>query len=153
MGRCLRMIWEEIVNVLSEFLMVEHWNGGDDGSYSVVIDDVIDVNFIPVSKTYIIFQGCMGKALPANNSTEAKLKRLLQWNFARIKDNNDVLSVDQRSRRISIVRKILLEKLTVDSLLDHVESFVRNVDFWLAASEHKSMAAGLSPLLTRFHMK
>ncbi|MDR3274025.1 MAG: CesT family type III secretion system chaperone [Puniceicoccales bacterium] len=147
------MIWEEIIGVLSEFLMVEHWDKEDDGSYSVVIDDTIDISFIPASKTHIIFQGCIGEPLPTNNSAEAKLRQLLQWNFARIEDNNDILSVDQKLRRISIVRKILLDKLTIDSLLDHVESFVRNVDFWLAAAEHKTSRTGLSPLLTRFHMK
>ncbi|MDR2436151.1 MAG: CesT family type III secretion system chaperone [Puniceicoccales bacterium] len=147
------MTWEDTIGVLSEFLMVERWDREEDGAYSIVIDDAIDINFIPSSSMHIVFQGCFGEPLPTNNSAEAKLKQLLQWNFARIADNNDILSVDQKSRKISIVRKILLEKLSIDSLLDHVESFVRNVDFWLAAAEHKTTAAGLSPLLTRFHMK
>jgi hypothetical protein len=108
---------------------------------------------MPFDRAYVVFQGCIGETLPTSNAAEARLRQLLQWNFARIEDNNDVLSIDQKSRRISIVRKILLEKLTVDSIFDHVESFVRNVDFWLAAAERKSVAASLSPLLNRFHMK
>jgi hypothetical protein len=147
------MIWEDTIGILSEFLMVENWDREEDGAYSVVIDDAIDINFIPFSSTHIVFQGCFGEPLPTNNSAEAKLKQLLQWNFARIMDNNDILSVDQKSHKIAIVRKILLDKLSINSLLDHVESFVRNVDFWLAASEHKLTAVGPSPLLTRFHMK
>ncbi|MDR2721095.1 MAG: CesT family type III secretion system chaperone [Puniceicoccales bacterium] len=147
------MTWEDTIGILSEFLMVEHWDREEDGAYSIVIDDAIDINFIPLSSMYLIFQGCIGETLPTNNSAEAKLRQLLQWNFARIIDNNDVLSIDQKSRRISIIRKIFLDKLSVDSLLDHIESFVRNVDFWLAAAGHKATAIGLSPLLTRFHMK
>jgi hypothetical protein len=111
------------------------------------------MSFIPLDGTRIVFQGCIGEPLSTNNSAEARLRQLLQWNFARIADNNDILSVDQRSLRISIVTKIFLDKLSVDSLLDHVESLVRNVDFWLAAAEYKTTVIGLSPLLTRFHMK
>jgi hypothetical protein len=147
------MTWEEVLEVLSEFLMIEHWTKGDDQSYSIVIDDSIDMNFIPFDRTHVVFQGCIGDTLPTNNAAEARLKQLLQWNFARIEDNNDILSIDPKLRKVSIVRKILLDKLTTDSILDHVESFVRNVDFWLAAAERKSVAASLSPLLNRFHMK
>ncbi|MDR1255983.1 MAG: type III secretion system chaperone [Puniceicoccales bacterium] len=147
------MTWEEIVNVLSEFLMIEHWEKEEDGSYSIVIDESIEVNFIPLDKNYLVFQGCIGETLPANNSIEAKLKQLLRWNFARIEDNNDVLSIDQRLRRISIARKILISQLSLDNLMDHVESFVRNVDFWLVAAERKTVAVGLSPLLSRFRLK
>jgi hypothetical protein len=73
--------------------MVEHWDKEEDESYSIVINNTIGINFIPIGRTPIIFQGCIGEALPTNNSTEAKLRQLLQWNFARIEDDSDVLSV------------------------------------------------------------
>jgi hypothetical protein len=147
------MTLEEVLSILSEFFLIKDWEKNGSGEYSVVVDNKIDVSFIPVEKTHVVFQGCFGDALPNSDAAEAKLKRLLQWNFARVQHNNDVLSVDQKSRRISVFRRISFDKLTMDSLLDHVDSFVRNVDFWLSASESKRVAVGLSPLLNRFHLK
>lgn len=148
------MTLEEAVNILSEFLMIENWEKDENEAYSIIVDDQLEIRVISIDRDYVIFNGSIGEQLPSTgNSAEARLKQLLQWNFARIQDNNDVLSVDQQTRKISVTRKLALSKLELDSLLDNLESFVKNIDFWAAAAERKSVTIGLSPLLNHFHLR
>lgn len=146
------MTWNEVIEVLSEFLLIENWQKDEDDAYSFVVDEVLEIRIMCLDKENVIFQGRIGDPLPPNgNGAEERLKLLLQWNFSRVRDNNDVLSIDSVTRKIAIIRRLPLRLLKFQSLLDQLESFVKNVDFWLLAMESRSVASNLSPLLNNFH--
>ncbi len=146
------MTSEEAINILSEFLLLENWEKDEEGSYVFVIDNQLEIRLSSLDKDYIVFQGLIGDPIPPNNSAEERLKLILQWNFARIEDNNDILSIDNGTRKIAVVRKLALKNLELTSLLDNIESFIQNVDFWFTAIEKKSVKSNLSPLLNNLHL-
>lgn len=147
-----RMTWEEAVEVLSEFLLLENWQKDSDGTYAFIVDNQLEIRVFCIDWDYILFQGLIGAPLPTNGeSARERLKLILQLNFARIEDNNDVLSIDSDARKIAITRKLMLKDLELNSLIDNIESFVKNVDFWFSAIEMRSIISNLSPLLNNLH--
>ncbi len=147
------MTWEEVIDILSEFLLIENWQKEND-AYAFIVDDQLEIRIMSLDKDSIIFQGQIGEPLPqSGNGAEARLQLILQWNFARIEDNNDVLSIDQNTRKIAVTRKLTLKHLNLNSLLENIESFVMNVSFWFLAIEKKSIASNLSPLLNNLHIR
>lgn len=148
------MTWEEVVDILSEFLLLENWQKDEEEAYTFVVDEKLEIRVMCLNSDYVIFQGRIGDTLPpSGNGAQERLKLILQWNFARIQDNDDVLSIDSSSQKIAIVRKLMLKQLDLHSLIDNIESFVKNVDFWFSAIEKKSVASNLSPLLSSLHLQ
>ncbi len=146
------MTWDEVVGVLSEFLLLENWQKDADGTYTFIVDNNLEVRVSCIDWDYVVLQGLIGDPLPSNmEGAKERLKLILQLNFAHITDSNDVLSLDPDTRKIAVTRKLMLKHLDFDSLISNVESFVKNVDFWFSAAERRSVISTLSPLLNNLH--
>ena len=64
------------------------------------------------------------------NSYEQKLRYILQANFIQIIQNDNILSFDGKTKRLSETEVISLVNSNLEYIEDRVESFISNVDFW-----------------------
>jgi hypothetical protein len=147
------MEYAEAVEIVSELFRICQWAENEYGERHAVLDDDVEIRLFQASSEEMIIQGMFGEPIantPSANSSEIKLRYLLQANFTRIIHYNDVLSIDKKTDRLTTTRRIPLAGASAESVMEGVESFVYNVDFWNTALKRKQSFASASPLLNLF---
>ena len=143
------MQFEEAIDIISELFRIKQWTADGAGERHAIIDDDLEIKVFQENLDNIVLQGVFGDVMsgPSQISmNEAKLKYLLQANFIRLIHQNDVLSIDAKTDRLCTTRQIAIDKITTDELLDEVENFVQNIDFWDVTAKRKR-SSSMSPLL------
>ncbi|MDR2735245.1 MAG: CesT family type III secretion system chaperone [Puniceicoccales bacterium] len=128
------MEWSEAVVILSEFFRVEDWATEIGGVYEVVLDKAIDLKVYKIDNNTIGLNGTVGEPIGDNKQSESVLKKILQWNFGRLKDNNDVVSIDMAQQKLLIIRRLGLKHIDDCEIIHQAESFVSNLSFWADAT-------------------
>ncbi|MDR2737466.1 MAG: CesT family type III secretion system chaperone [Puniceicoccales bacterium] len=147
------MEYVEAMEIVSELFKISQWAENEYGERHAVLDGDIEIRVFQESHDKMIIQGMFGEPIvnaSAANSSELKLKYLLQANFIRLIHYDDVLSIDKKTERLATTRRISLANASLESIMDTIESFVQNVDFWDVAQRRKQSFASASPLLSLF---
>jgi hypothetical protein len=150
------MEYTDAVDIISELFGINAWETGEYGERAAILDGHTEIRIFQAAQDLMIMRGMFGDPMPnasAANANESGLRYLLQANFIRIVHSDDVLSIDKRTERLAVTRYLPLSGISMESILDSVESFVRNVDFWDMALKRKQPAAIISPLLGFFRKK
>ncbi|MDR2806794.1 MAG: hypothetical protein LBB11_01390 [Puniceicoccales bacterium] len=127
------MGWEEIMDILACYFRVEDHHR-EHPVFEVVIDERLSLKIIQGERNFIIFCGYFTEKNTENDLQ--KLKHLLQWNFARIAETDDSLSIESESNQLCLFRKRHSSELFMDNIFAEVESFVENLEFWADAFEY-----------------
>jgi hypothetical protein len=123
----------DAINILAQYFRVEEENIKDEG-LEVIIDQRLEIKCLYFSDTDFIFYGYFGDKIQEKDIR--RLSNMLQWNFARIADNEDTLSIESESNRLCLFRKKPLSSLFIDNILIEAESFISNVEFWADAFDY-----------------
>jgi hypothetical protein len=137
------MGWEEAIEILSHYFRVEDHNR-DNSVCEIVVDERLDLKIVHLEKKFLGFFGYFTDEITENDLP--KLKNMLQWNFARIADEDDTLSLENESNRLCLFRKKTLSSLFTDNLFMEAESFVSNLEFWSDAFNYSRKIPGGSNL-------
>jgi hypothetical protein len=149
------MEYTEAVDIVSELFRISQWASNEYGEKYAILDNDIEIRIFQSARDKMVIQGMFGEPiqnLSAANASEVKFRYLLQANFIRIIQYDDVLSIDKRTNRLTTTRHISLFGTSMEKVLDVVESFIKNVDFWDMALKRKQSFATVSPLL-KFSLK
>jgi hypothetical protein len=149
------MEYTEAVDIVSELFRINQWASNEYGEKYAILDNDIEIRVFQSARDKMVIQGMFGEpiqSLSAANANEIRFRYLLQANFIRIVQYDDVLSVDKNTNRLTTTRHISLLETSTGKVLDAVESFIQNVDFWDMALKRKQSFAIMSPLL-RFAIK
>ncbi|MDR1366709.1 MAG: hypothetical protein LBJ13_02250 [Puniceicoccales bacterium] len=136
--------WVDAIELLAQYFRVEVEDSKDQ-NLELVVDQCLDLKFSCVTNDYLLFRGYFAQKLTEDSFL--RIKSMLQWNFARIADTNDTLSIDSESKRLCLFRKKSLTSLFVDNIFSEVESFVSNLEFWSDAFEYTREAPRGSNLM------
>jgi hypothetical protein len=150
------MNYDEAVAIVSEMFRIGQWAGNEYGERYAVLDNDIEIRVFQETNDVMIVQGMFGDSIPntsAANANEIRLRYLLQANFIRLIRYNDVLSIDKRTGRLATTRRIRILDASLDFIMDAIDSFVQNVDFWDVTLKRKQSFSSLSPLLNLFRKK
>jgi hypothetical protein len=123
----------DAIDVLAQYFRVEEENLKEEG-LEVVIDQRLEIKCLCFSDMDFILLGYFGNKIQEEDTR--RLSNMLQWNFARIADNEDTLSIENESNRLCLFRKKPLSSLFVDNILAEAESFVSNLEFWSDAFDY-----------------
>ncbi|MDR0418125.1 MAG: hypothetical protein LBH08_01660 [Puniceicoccales bacterium] len=134
----------DAIELLAQYFRVEVGNSKDQ-NLELVVDQCLDLKFSYLANDYLLFRGYFAQKLTEDSFP--RIKNMLQWNFARIADTNDTLSIDGESKRLCLFRKKSLKLLFIDNIFSEVESFVSNLEFWLDAFEYTQKAPRGSNLM------
>ncbi|MDR2779148.1 MAG: type III secretion system chaperone [Puniceicoccales bacterium] len=143
------------MDIVSELFRINQWASNEYGEKYAVLDNDIEIRVFQSARDKMVLQGMFGEPIQSSsvaNASEIKLRYLLQANFIRIVQYNDVLSIDKNAHRLTTTRHISLLESSTGKVLDEVESFIQNVDFWDMALKRKQSFATMSPLL-KFSLK
>ncbi|MDR2432257.1 MAG: type III secretion system chaperone [Puniceicoccales bacterium] len=144
------MEYTEAVDIVSELFRINQWANNEYSEKYAILDNDIEIRVFQSARDKMVIQGMFGEPIHSPsmaNANEIKLRYLLQANFIRIVQCNDVLSIDKRTNRLTTTRYISLLETSMEKVLDAVESFIQNVDFWDMALKRKQSFATISPLL------
>ncbi|MDR1595655.1 MAG: type III secretion system chaperone [Puniceicoccales bacterium] len=150
------MEYDEAVDIVSGLFRIEQWESDEYGERYAVLDREVEIRVFQRDKGILVIQAMFGEPIrnaDAANSNEERLRYLLMANFARIIHNDEILSLDRRTGRPTTTKCIPLVSISFDFLVDSVESFVRNIDFWNMVLQWKQSSAAVSPLLSFFGKK
>jgi hypothetical protein len=120
----------EAIELLTQYFRVGDYNP-DDLICEIMVDERFEIKIVCLDEQFLIFLGYFGGEV--TESDLPRLKNMLQWNFARIADADDTLSIESESNRLCLFRKRLLSKLFTDNIFSEAESFVTNLAFWADA--------------------
>ncbi|MDR2603042.1 MAG: type III secretion system chaperone [Puniceicoccales bacterium] len=149
------MEYTEAVDIVSELFRISQWASNEYNEKYAVLDNDIEIRVFQSARDKMVIQGMFGESIHSPsiaNANEIKFRYLLQANFIRIVQYDDVLSIDKRTNRLTTTRYISLLESSTEKVLDAVESFIQNVDFWDMALKRKQSFATMSPLL-KFSLK
>jgi hypothetical protein len=147
------MEYAEAVELVSELFRISQWSEDEYGERYAVIDSDIEIRVFQSARDEMVIQGMFGDPIQnaaEANSSEIKLQYLLQANFIRLIHYSDILSIDKKTNRLATTRHISLISASEDSIMEAIESFVKNVDFWDVTLKKKQSFAAISPLLGFF---
>ncbi|MDR1232825.1 MAG: type III secretion system chaperone [Puniceicoccales bacterium] len=149
------MEYTEAVDIVSELFRISQWASNEYGEKYAILDNDIEIRMFQSARDKMVAQGMFGEPIQspsAANASEIKFRYLLQANFIRIVQHDDVLSMDKRTNRLTVTRYISLLETSTEKVIDMVESFIQSVDFWDMALKRKQSSATISPLL-KFSLK
>ncbi|MDR1173537.1 MAG: type III secretion system chaperone [Puniceicoccales bacterium] len=149
------MEYTEAVDIVSELFRISQWASNEYGEKYAILDNDIEIRMFQSARDKMVAQGMFGEPIQspsAANASEIKFRYLLQANFIRIVQHDDVLSMDKRTNRLTVTRHISLLETSTEKVIDMVESFIQSVDFWDMALKRKQSSATISPLL-KFSLK
>jgi hypothetical protein len=124
------MEWSDAIAVLSEFFRVEDWESEIGGMYEIVLDKAIELRVYKIENNIIVLSGIVGEPIDDSKKSEPILKKILQWNFGRMKDNDDTISINMQRQKLIITRKLELRDIDDYGIIREAESFVANLSFW-----------------------
>jgi hypothetical protein len=142
------MEYTDAVEIISELFGIGSWEVGEYGERAAIIDQHIEIRISRMADNIMLVRGIFGDAIPnasVANANEVGLRYLLQANCIRIIRDNDVLFLDKQTGRLATIRQIPLADASLGNIVDSVESFVRNVDFWDIALQRKQSSSIISP--------
>ena len=145
------MEYTEAVEIISGLFKIDEWICNEYGERYAVLDGDIEIRLFQANTNIMIIQAMFGETIENSsvaNSCEQKLRYILQANFIQIIQSDDILSFDEKTKRLSVTEVISLVNSNLEYIADRVESFIRNVDFWDTVIRRKTSFVGLSPLLS-----
>jgi alpha-L-arabinofuranosidase len=150
------MRYEEALEVVSELFRISQWDSNEVGERYAILDNDIEIRVLQSASDMMVLQGMFGDVIQnttAARANEIRMRYLLQANFTRIIQYNDVLSLDKRMGRLTTTRRVNLLNASDETVMDAVESFIKNIDFWDVAYKRKQSLSSMSPLLNFFQKK
>lgn len=109
----------------------------EDGRYSLLFDGTLAVEITAGENGSAFFlEGAVGSLPGDGYESETLLKKLLQWNFVRMKSQRETLTLqpgqnDQPDQPgILLQRRLPALNLTEESLREQLEAFVNALEFW-----------------------
>ena len=108
-------------------------NPDEQGYYTFNFNDGLNVSVFQYDDTTVF-------ASPLNVSAEEKdqLVKLLQWQLARAKEYDEILSFDPAKQQFFLYKQLSPSKLSERSVLEHLEIFLNNLDYWKSISNPDS---------------
>lgn len=121
---------KNIVNEISKGLKLPIPEPGEDDEYTFTFDEVLEVDILSLGKNSFILSAYVSEALPFSPETENLLKNILQLNFSRLKEYEEVLTWDPDFGSILLFKEIPFFELSTKPILSQLETFLNNLEFW-----------------------
>lgn len=101
------------------------------GEYHFTFDGSLKIAILPTSKKdALVITAPITDSLNNSPETENLLKKLLQTNFSRLKEYEEVLTWDPDSAQIILSKEIPFSQLSEKPLFGQLEKFINNLEFW-----------------------
>lgn len=131
-------MFKNAIQDLAKALNLEAPEPEDNGIYSFVFDDALEVNILSLKKDSLILTAPVTNPLNNSPETEKLLKKLLQINFSRLKEYEETLTWDPDSAQIVLSKEIPFSTLSEKPLIGQLEQFLNNIEFWKSATDQTS---------------
>ena len=122
------------------------------GRFSIAFDKNLKVEFFEKSQSkdsFYIF-GVIDEALKDTKEGTDLLKLVLQWNFARLKDQKETLSWDSDRERLVLFKEVAYDQLSETPITKHLEDFLNHLTFWNKVIKEGPNTTSTSPFSSRF---
>lgn len=136
---------KNVINDIAKGLKIESPEPTESGEYIFVFDDLLEITLTSLKKDSLIISAFVSDELSNTPETENLFKKMLQLNFIRLKDYEEILTWDPDSYAIVLSKEIPFSDLSEKPILDHLEKFLNSLEFWQAAIAQKANAS-TSPL-------
>lgn len=98
-------------------------------------DDISVEIFSNSNKEEVTLASRIGHALEESPEKKQILKKLIEFNSARLREHEEVLSWDPQLHALVLFKSITLSDLSEKNALAQMENFLNQVDFWNKAFE------------------
>ena len=127
----------DVVEMLARYFRVGLQDS--DNCIEVLVDETLLVRCF-YRGDWMYFTGDIAVVQPSDFE---KIKRMLQWNLARIAEKNDTLTYDSQTTMLYLLRKKPLARMFADNIFHEAETFVENLTFWREAFLYTGMSSGV----------
>ena len=117
----------EAIDALAHYFRVNVSDGED--RIKIFVDETLPIICF-YRGDWLYFMGTISGIQPSDLE---KIKRVLQWNLARITERCDPLAYNPQEKILYLFRKKLLSRVFRDNIFREAESFVENLTFWREA--------------------
>jgi hypothetical protein len=110
---------------------INQWGNNEYSEKYAIPDNKIEIRIFLSARDKMLIQEMFGEPIhsPATaNTNEIKLHYLLQANFLRTVQYDNVFSIDQRAHRVTTTRWISILETSTEKVLDAIESLIQNAD-------------------------
>jgi len=131
---------KDVINDIAKGLKIPPPEPNEDGEYVFVFDDLLEISLLSLKKNSLIISAAVSYELSNTPEMENLFKKILQLNFIRLKEYEEVLTWDPDSYAIVLFKEIPFSDLSEKPILDHLEKFLNSLEFWQGAIAQKANA-------------
>ncbi|GAB4271253.1 MAG TPA: hypothetical protein DIU37_03255 [Opitutae bacterium] len=126
------MTFDEAIGFITQELNLGPLSSDDAGHCSITFDGDMAVELFPWNggEELMFWSTLMSLDEEGMLSTE-DFKKLLELNGPAIKYHEEVITIDRDANALVLYRALALNHVTQDALIEHLESFLNNLEFWL----------------------
>lgn len=119
----------------------------DKGRYAIIFDKNLKVEFFNKnqSKDFFYIYSLIEEPLKNGKEETDLLKLMLQWNFARLREQKETLALEPDRDRLILFKEIAYSELSDTPITKHLEDFLNNLTFWTKAVKEGPNMASASP--------
>lgn len=132
---------KDVINDIAKGLKIKAPEPDENGEYTFVFDDKLEVSIFSLKKNSLTLKAIVSDELADTPETENLLKKILQINFIRLKEYEEVLTWDPDFYAIILTKEIPFSNLSEKPILEHLEKFLNSLEFWQSTIAQKSSAA------------
>ncbi|CAM2005065.1 CesT family type III secretion system chaperone [Acanthopleuribacter pedis] len=80
------------------------------------------------------------------HAAEQKVKKMMKMNLGKLADSHEMLAYEEESHEMVIYRRLETAGLTVDNFEEIVETYLNNLEFWMATPTQEATSFQRPPM-------
>lgn len=136
---------KNVIDDIAKGLKITAPEPDEDGEYTFFFDNDLEVSVLSLKKDSLTLTAIACDDFPDTPEMDDLFKKILQINFIRLKEYEEVLTWDPDSYAIILSKEIPFSDLSEKPILSHLENFLNSLEFWQSAIAQKPSNT-ISPL-------
>lgn len=131
-----------IADEISQHIKVTTPEPDERGHFVFSFNDGLEVTLQKLGDSYVMSSPI---STELKEGDDEQLPKMLQWQLARVKETDEVLSFDPDSKKLFLYKQLPPSKLSEKPVTQHLEDFLNNLEYWNSASKDGSSGASFVP--------
>lgn len=137
---------QQLIAAVAERLGLGTLAPDDGGAYEVVFDGELDLQFVPLEGSLLLIRSRLSSLPPDPAQQAPVLRKLLNWNLAKLREQRELLTIDRTNREVWLYRLVRSDKTDQAALCSLLEEFLNSLEWWRTSESAQAQPAAALPM-------
>lgn len=140
------MALPDIAKEIADHYKIETPLHNDEGNFPFTFNENLTLELFSIDKENVGILAKLGDPKELSQDPQNFLKNVLQWNFARQQEQQEILTWDPKQNQIILFLRIPIITLSTKSIIENIEQFLSTLDFWVTTINQDPSSSIFSPI-------